>query len=98
MLSHAAQCTRNAHPLPSQPDNRHTQISQTGNNSARKLASLFGKSDANLQAGYSSLRVERVGDWVCGALQDGDKMHGGASETLEFIHHGGASAVDVSEF
>ena len=76
MLCHAAQCTRNTHPLPSQPDHRHTEISQGGNNSARKLASLFVKSDANLHAGYSCMREESAGIPLQSALVCGDfKAH-----------------------
>ena len=72
MLSRAAQCTRNTRRPPREPDHWHTQISQTGNNSARKLASLFGKNDANLHAGYSCVREESVGIPLQSALVCGD--------------------------
>ena len=46
-----------------QPTPTHSN-NTTSYNPARKLASLLTKSDANLHAGYSSLRVGRAGAWV----------------------------------
>ena len=61
----ATLCTRNTHQALLKPAHpyKHTNH-MTSYNPARKLASLLTKSNANLQAGYSSLQVGRAGAWV----------------------------------